>query len=236
MNVIKWSASDTSDVKCFQEYSTNQRWQVLDVTGQMRDQGYEGFVFKAELDGADHDPGMAIFTKHQILDTGYVWTNLGTTNSGLYMDIVKNEDTLRVYNVHLESMYLKLYELKSSDNYMRKLKYVIQNLKKGAENRSIQIRKIVQHANTSPYPFVICGDFNETPYSYNYIRLRSIFNNTFEEVGNGFGFTFNSALFFLRIDHHFYGSGVEPINYDVDKTIRTSDHFATRGSYRLIKN
>ena len=92
---------------------------------------------------------------------------------------------------------------------------------------------IINHAQNSPHPFVICGDFNETPYSYNYIRIRSIFNNAFENAGNGFGFTFNSVLFFLRIDHHFYGEKIVPVDYWVDKTIQTSDHFVTRGVYRI---
>ncbi len=233
LETIQWAAKDDSDIKCFQEYSTNARWRVLDVTGQIQDKGYKGFVFSADVGAADHFPGMAIFTKHQILDSGFVWNNAGTTNAGQFMDVIKNEDTLRVYNVHLESMYLKLYQFKELDRYYDKIKYAIRHLKEGAEKRSDQIDKIVAHAQSSPYPFVICGDFNETPYSYNYIKLRSIFNNSFEEVGNGFGFTFNSILFFLRIDHHFYGDGVEAVQYRVDKTIKTSDHFVTRGVYRV---
>ena len=75
------------------------------------------------------------------------------------------------------------------------------------------------------------GDFNETPYSYNYFRLRKHFGNSFEDAGNGFGFSLNSKLFFLRIDHHFFSKGITPIKYRVDRTQPLSDHFPTRASY-----
>jgi len=79
-------------------------------------------------------------------------------------------------------------------------------------------------------------DFNETPYSYNYFKLKKHFFNTFEEAGNGFGFSFNSLIFFLRIDHQFYNSEIEVLNYRIDRSMAISDHYPTRGFYRMQKN
>jgi endonuclease/exonuclease/phosphatase family metal-dependent hydrolase len=232
-DMIKWAANDTSDIKCFQEYSTNSRWPVLDVTKQISEAGYGCFAFSAEMDDAEHNPGLAIFSKYPILDSGFVWKDYGSHNGGIYADIKFGKDTLRIYNIHLASMHLSLYQYKQADNYTGKLRRLISRLKYGAQIRSYQIERVNRHVESCPYPYIICGDFNETPYSYNYFKLRSIYQNTFEEVGNGFGFSFNSPLFFLRIDHQFYNSPIIPVSFKVDRKMKISDHFPTRALYRL---
>lgn len=231
--MINWVAEDKSDIKCIQEYSTNARWEPLDVTKKNIDQGYYGFTHIAGVSDAVHDPGLAIFSKYQILDTGIVWKQPGTVNDGIYADVLVENDTLRIYNVHMASMNLALYQYKYKSNYLRKVKRLISRLKYGAEVRSSQVDKLVAHTNNCPYPFIVCGDFNETPYSYNYFKLKRQFSNTFEEAGNGFGFSLNSKLFFLRIDHHFISSNIEALDFRVDRSMKISDHFPTRGYYRL---
>ena len=234
-DIIKWAATDTSGIKCFQEYSTNDRWEVLDVTKQISDEGYHSFTFSADLDDAEHNPGLAIFSTYDILDSGIVWKNYGSSNAGIFIDIKYNQDRIRIYNVHLASMRLRLYQYKNVNNYVGKLKRLISSLKNGAQARSNQINKLITHAQNCPYPYIICGDFNETPYSYNYFKMKRNFSNSFEEAGNGFGFTLNSALFFLRIDHTFFDDEIEAIDFRVDRTMRISDHFPTRGYYHLRK-
>jgi endonuclease/exonuclease/phosphatase family metal-dependent hydrolase len=231
--MIKWAANDSSDIKCFQEYSTNSRWPVLDVTKQISERGYQRFTFSAEMHDAEHNPGLAIFSKFPIIDSGVVWKKYGSINAGIFADVNINGDILRIYNVHLGSMGLQLYQYKRPSNYLSKVKRLISRLKYGAEVRSSQIDMLISHVADCPHPFIICGDFNETPYSYNYIKLRKLYKNAFEEAGDGFGFTFNSILFFLRIDHQFYDERFTPIDYKVDRSMKISDHFPTRASYRL---
>lgn len=230
---IEWAVQDTSDVKCFQEYSTNSRWKGLNVTNRIAEKEYKHFIYAPRLADSEHNPGMAIFSRYPMIDSGFVWKERGSMNGIIFADILKEKDTIRIYNVHLESMRLELYRYKSKDDYFYKIRDLISRLKNGAMDRSNQVDLLISHAASSPFPFVICGDFNETPYSYNYFKLRSAFSNTFEEIGNGFGFSFNGVLFFLRIDHHFYGSDIKPKNYSTDRSIDTSDHFPTRGFYQI---
>jgi endonuclease/exonuclease/phosphatase (EEP) superfamily protein YafD len=153
---------------------------------------------------------------------------------GIYADILYKSDTVRIYNVHLASMNLELYQYRQvSRNYLSKIRRLIGRLKYGAETRSYQLNRIIEHTNQCPYPFIISGDFNETPYNYVYFKMRALFSNTFEEVGNGFGFTFNSMLFFLRIDHQFHSKAFEATEFRVDRSMKLSDHFPLRGFYRL---
>jgi endonuclease/exonuclease/phosphatase family metal-dependent hydrolase len=231
--MIEWTVKDSSDIKCIQEYSTNPYWDVIDVTGNMRKQGYHTFAFKSKLKNNLQSNGLAIFSKFPMLDSGIVWENPNSPNGIIYADVLINQDTLRIYNAHIESMSLQPHQLKSLDNYSGKLKILITKLRYGSANRVDQITQLMQHAGRSPYRFIICGDFNETPYGYNYHTLKSQFRNAFEEAGNGFGFTLNGGLFFLRIDHQFYGEGIQVLDYRVDKKMDISDHFPTFAHYVL---
>ena len=58
----------------------------------------------------------------------------------------------------------------------------------------------------SPYPVILCGDFNEVPYGYAYGRVRKQLRNAFENSGTGFGFTYNKAPRYIRIDNQFYSN------------------------------
>lgn len=231
--MIAWVANDSSDIKCIQEYSTNARWEPLDVTKKNLDAGYNGFAHQAQIENPVHNPGLAIFSKYPILDSGIVWVQPETMNDGIFADVLVGFDTIRIYNVHLASMNLELYQYKNSANYPGKIKRLISRLKNGAEVRSSQIGKLISHTQECPFPFIICGDFNETPYSYNYFRLKRYFQNAFDEAGNGFGFTLNSILFFLRIDHQFYSDQLKAKNYYVNRQMKVSDHFPTYGFYQL---
>jgi endonuclease/exonuclease/phosphatase family metal-dependent hydrolase len=229
--LIHWVVEDPSDIKCIQEYSTDSLWRGLDITQQIRSKGYEGYAFKSKMAGNLHDLGIAIFSKYHIVNTGVVWEDTTSVNAAIYADIRIDTTMLRVYTVHLGSMNLDISQYKEFKYVRGKTKRLISKLKEGAVRRDNQIDRLIEHTQNCPYRFIICGDFNETPYSYNYFRLRNHFDNSFEEAGAGFGFSLNSKLFFLRIDHHFYSKGITPLRYRVDRSQKISDHFPTRATY-----
>src|SRR5260221_1802203 len=189
LDMIKWVAKDSSDIKCIQEYSTDNRWEPLDATKQITMPGYHAFTLQSKVEDRDHNPGLAIFTKFDILDSGVVWEDTTTSNGTIFVDLLVRKDTLRVYNVHLGSMGLNVGQYKNPHYYGYKLKTLVAKLRHGATNRSAQIDRIIEHSKTSPYPYLIGGDFNETPYSYNYLRLRRHFSNAFEKKGKDFAFS-----------------------------------------------
>jgi endonuclease/exonuclease/phosphatase family metal-dependent hydrolase len=228
-NMIQWVANDSSDIKCLQEYSTNARWPLLDVTGQIKHKGYRGYTFRAKVIDSDHNPGMAIFSKYELLNSGIVFQDTNTINGAIYADLKIRGKVVRVYNVHLASMNLELTKTSGISNNLSKIK----RLKSGSLKRSSQIKTLIAHTKSSPYPYIICGDFNETPYSYAYLLLKKQFPNAFEETGNGFGFTFNEFPYLLRIDHQFYRSDIKAVEYQVDRSMNISDHFPTFGYYLM---
>lgn len=227
--MIQWVANDAADIKCLQEYSTNPKWTPLDATGQIEKKEYHSYTFQADVVDRDHNKGMAIFSKFPVLDSGIVFEAKGTANAAIFVDISINGKTIRVYNVHLASMNLELRE----NTGLAKIWFIAKRLKYGAINRNQQIKKLIAHTKSSPYPFIICGDFNETPYTFNYQELKRAYPNTFEEVGRGFGFTFNEIPYWLRIDHQFHSDDVKAVGYHVNKTMNISDHFPTYGYYLI---
>lgn len=233
--MIRWAAGDTSAIKCFQEYSTNDRWPKLDVTKQISDEGYNSFVFEAEIPTADHHPGMAIFSRFPIINRGIIKLNENSVNNCIYADVVMNQDTIRIYNIHLFSMHITTDEYENPDNFFKKIKELIYKIRNGTIKRSNEIDLIIDDTKKCPYPFILCGDFNDISYSYNYLKLRRHFNNTFERAGNGFGITLNKKFLFFRIDQQFYSKNIDPVKFMVERNMNISDHFPTRGLYRLNK-
>ncbi len=233
--MINWLAADTSDIKCIQEYISNSKRPVYNLTKKLKSNNYNSFICDIKTEGLYRYQGMAIFTKYDIINSGLVWEDENSVNLALFIDIKIQNDTIRIYNIHLASMAIKFKQFRSLDNFQSKVKDVIVKLNQGAKKRSSQIDLLIAHTINCSYPFLICGDLNEIPYSYNYFKLKRYFNNSFEKAGNGFGFSLNSFLFFLRIDHHFYKNDIEAIDFRVDRTMKISDHFPTRCLYRISK-
>jgi endonuclease/exonuclease/phosphatase family metal-dependent hydrolase len=233
-DLVGWLVSDTAEIKCVQEYYSNKRNQDVNISEKMKENGYESYLLNTEYANGYEYSGLATFSRYPIVDQGALLFNENSGNNCIYTDISTGKDTVRVYNVHLSSMRIPLSEYREPDDYDRKLKSLIRKLKNGAIRRSDEIDKLLGHTAECPYPFVICGDFNDIPYSYNYFKLRRHFDNAFEEAGHGFGFSFRHwFIFFLRIDHHFISEKLIPVFYRVDHSTRGSDHYPTRGFYQL---
>jgi endonuclease/exonuclease/phosphatase family metal-dependent hydrolase len=227
LEMIDWVVEEPSDIKCIQEFSTNSHWPVLDAEKMISDRGYHSFIHTVESSNAEHNSGMAIFSKFKICDAGYVWNNKQSINAGIFADIVSDQDTIRVYNVHLASMSLESYTT------INLLPMLLQRLKNGSLKREQQIEKLIDHVEKCPYPFIVCGDFNETPYSYNLRQINEKWANTFEAVGKGFGYTYNIKWLPIRIDHQFHSEMVMPLSLEVDQSMGLSDHFPLKGTYAI---
>lgn len=148
---------------------------------------------------ASNDNKLQIFTNYDVLNKGFV----ENINSCFYKDIILN-DTIRVYNIHLQSNWVKT--MKSS--------YI---------NRANESRKIKDHINSSPYPVIVCGDFNDTPISYTYSTLKENLADAFKESGIGIGNSY-VGIPSLRIDYILHDKKFNSYNYKKHK-YELSDHF-----------
>jgi len=81
--------------------------------------------------------------------------------------------------------------------------------------------------NSSPYPTLICGDFNDVPQSYIYRELNKEHKDAFLDSGKGFGATYRQLIFPFRIDFILVNNLWSSYNFKVlEKNL--SDHQAIR--------
>jgi vancomycin resistance protein VanJ len=155
------------------------------------------YKYKYEkLSGTRVQYGQAIFSKYPIIASGSI-AFPNTANNAIYADVVKNKDTIRIYNVHLQSLRIDtdVENLKTEDSE-RLFKRISETFKK----QQLQTELFIKHKDKSPYKMIICGDFNNTAFSYVYKEIKGDLVDTFQEAGNGFGRTFNFKYFPIRID------------------------------------
>jgi vancomycin resistance protein VanJ len=155
------------------------------------------YKYKYEkLSGTRVQYGQAIFSKYPIIASGSI-AFPNTANNAIYADVVKNKDTIRIYNVHLQSLRIDtdVENLKTEDSE-RLFKRISETFKK----QELQTELFIKHKDKSPYKMIICGDFNNTAFSYVYKEIKGDLVDTFQEAGNGFGRTFNFKYFPIRID------------------------------------
>jgi endonuclease/exonuclease/phosphatase family metal-dependent hydrolase len=237
-STIEWLKNDTSDIKCIQDFYNSESAEIFNTREQLSAQGSDNpYYFHLRYTSANHNKGqfgIAIFSKHPFINKGEVPFRVRTDNGAIFADIVKEKDTIRIYNIHLESMSINQNELQPIDKPEETFWYAGKRLKKGFSMRAQQVQSITEHIKTSPYPVVLCGDLNDLPYSYTYFKLRGSLTNSFESKGLGTEFTFNGKLFFLRIDNQFYDDDkLACIYFNTHREVSFSDHYPVRAVYEI---
>lgn len=134
--------------------------------------------------------------------------------------------------VHLQSFMITNDEIEYINDariYDRKSdaigKSVFFKLKEGFEGRTADTKDLVENLPVNGMPIVVCGDFNDTPMSYTYRRMRKAgMNDAFLEVGTGLGKTYCGKLPLLRIDYFWHNDYIVPMTYERVKK-KLSDHY-----------
>ncbi len=239
IKMIDWISADDSDFKCLQEFYNAPDYSVyntLEKIGKQRN--YQHHFKIISRDNIKAEFGMAIFSKHPIVQRGEVKFDKKTANGAIFIDALWGQDTVRVYNLHLQSMHIDQEALKNQSILEKAFWAVLERFEDGAVRRTEQIRAIEQHILESPHRHVILsGDLNDLPYSFSYITLKNHLENAFEMQGNGFGFSFNSfLLFFLRIDNIFYSPSIQCVDFELDRSIDYSDHFPLKAGFRITQS
>ena len=99
----------------------------------------------------------------------------------------------------------------------------------------MQVDDVSQHINNSPYPVIVCGDFNDTPVSYTYHQLSKNLNDAFVESGKGINYTYSGILPVFRIDYILYDDFFKSHDYNVNK-IKISDHYPVSCNFSKREN
>ena len=177
--------------------------------------------------------GIIIFSKYPIINKQTVSFYPNDYNSIFqYVDIVNGADTVRVFNIHLQSLRFSKENLKYIDEptvedenkAIRESKNIIAKFKKGFLKRQIQADRIRAEMDKSPYKVIVTGDFNDVPNSYAYHTIGKDMKNAFVEQGSGLSRTFSGISPVLRIDNIFADKEMDILQFQTIKK-KLSDHF-----------
>ena len=178
--------------------------------------------------------GICMLSKYPIIAKGDVmFDNFASTdNYCIFADIVKHGDTIRVYNIHLQSIKLQQedYEMFGATDAFPKekkstVRLLIDKLTIAYPARAQQALKVIEHMETSPYPVVVCGDFNDTPMSYVYNQFNQKLVDSFLETRFGLGITYAGRVPAGRIDYIFHDPRLQAQQFTIQKKA-FSDHYA----------
>lgn len=235
------------DIACFQEMvaedSTVKKHGHMDEF--LKKLSYPDFFYsynsKDDFWGDAHF-GIIIFSRYPIINKKTVSFYPNDYNSIFqYIDIVKGEDTIRVFNIHLQSLRFSRTNLKYIDEptieeekTLKESKSILSKFKRGFLKREVQADRIKAELDKSPYPVILTGDFNDLPNSYAYHTIGGDMKNAFVEKGAGLGRTFSGISPVLRIDNIFADNRFE-VNQYLRINKKLSDHFPIFADLQMSK-
>ena len=207
------------DIACFQEYS-NQ-------SGDKKNSDFYKDYFPYMAVG---ESDMVIYSRYPIKN----FKNLNfemTNNSAMWAEINVNGTIVRVYNAHLETTGInstlhkagKLMNQGMDIESNALLRAFYGNYTLGMIARSGQANILAMDMRECEAPIIVCGDFNDVPYSYVYNTMLGDKVDGFTECGSGFMYTFRGGNKKVRIDYIFHDKGMTGLSY-YKRELSYSDH------------
>ncbi|QXP79602.1 MULTISPECIES: endonuclease/exonuclease/phosphatase family protein [Winogradskyella] len=216
-DILTFIKKEQPDILCLQEYRTSE---AIDLEGY--------FSFNAKPTKGVKG-GQAIFSKFSIVNSGSLeFPN--TYNNAIFVDIVKQKDTIRVYTMHLQSSGIqtdveKLKE-ETSDHLFKQVRTTF-------KAQQDQVELYLKHKSKSHYKTIVTGDFNNTSYSYIYRKVKGDdLKDTFEDEGEGFGRTYDFKFFPMRIDFILADKDFI-VNSFKTFDVKLSDHYPIKTTLKL---
>ena len=232
---FEFVAETDADIVCFQEfgyYKEKDRDNFL--TEMKKNYPYSHIWYKNQSQGSSW--GVATFSKFPIIfkkkidfDSKY--------NVSVFSDIVINEDTIRVFNNHLESNKFSMADIKQYQNAgnnfsgseLKDISALLSlKLADAYKIRAVQARIVAGEIKKSPYKNIVCGDFNDVPQSYAYRKIKGNLTDLFTATAWGYRYTFYTKGMLVGIDHILIDKSFVPISLNIPRK-KFSDHYPVVG-------
>jgi len=236
--VIEFIKAQKPDIICLQEfyvsgYPAVEEKFIIEALG-----GKYYSHMKLSGSGKNRYYGIITLSRFPIVTKGEI-IHPGSSSLSIYTDVLIQKDTFRIYNNHLQSFRLKrmersfIDELTASDDKetMKEVKGLSVSLKKGFVKRALQAEIVKAQINKSPFPVMVVGDFNDTPVSYAYRKIRSGLYDSFVNSGYGAGFTYKGNYPPNRIDYILYDNSLINSYFEILK-VKYSDHYPIIAYFR----
>ena len=218
--IVKFIQNERPDVVCFQEFDYKK----------IRSHYFEEYPYKYVDFEFGPDNGrviQAVYSRHKILEKG-ILEFPESSNSAIFVDVKYMGDTIRIYNLHLESLNIRPNNIKKerSDKLFGRLRHSFAK----QQEQSIIVR---EHMNNSPYKNIVCGDFNNTQFSNSYFTIKGNLKDSFLEKGRGYGKTINFWKFPFRIDFVLVDPSLEVLSHK-NYNINLSDHEPIMATIKIL--
>ena len=215
--ILSFINENNPDILCVQEFSTS-----ADIDLKVYPHKY---ILMA---GDKIKTGQAIFSKFPIINEGnIVFPN--SNNNVIFADIKKGKEIIRVYNMHLQSIKISpdVTEINDDINVMNQSKSqkLFNRISKAFKQQQQQAELFKEHKNECQYPLIICGDMNNSAFSYVYRNIKGKLRDSFEEAGKGFGATYKFKYYPARIDYIFSDESIKVKQFKSFSDFENSDHF-----------
>ncbi|UCG28199.1 MAG: endonuclease/exonuclease/phosphatase family protein [Bacteroidales bacterium] len=230
--IFEFISQKRPGILCLQEIYTQEKDKIpqLSIEGKS---GYSGYSHIAYASGTSLKGkyGIATFTAFPILSRGEI-RYPETNNLSIYTDLAIYEDTVRIYNNHLQSIKLRkknydfIETLNTGDEEetMDEILDISFRLRNAFRKRAQQADILADHILSSPYPVIVCGDFNDTPVSYTYRKIRGNLRDAFIESGGGLGNTYLGKFPSYRIDYILHSKNINSGYFETSR-VNYSDHY-----------
>ncbi|MBQ3989635.1 MAG: endonuclease/exonuclease/phosphatase family protein, partial [Bacteroidales bacterium] len=230
--VLETISATDADIVCLQEaYWANKPadFPTLDVLSKNLK---AKSVQKVRLNNFNYGTGgLAVVTRYKVINQ-YSHPFDSTANGFMYVDILMNEDTVRLYNCHLQSIMISNSDVDMSNGFNRENKDKAMNLyskfSEASAHRAVQVDTLVATLDTCPYPVLLCGDFNDVPLSYACFQVLASgerLHDTFMERGEGSGRTFSVMGVDFRIDYIMHSNLFKCLRHKVLEFNIANDHY-----------
>ena len=227
-----------ADVICLQEFYTKadgvERIDSI-LTSEYRNKLYVSDAREWE------NVVLRTYSRYKIINSGSISGSIDGFSRGTsqWVDIVKDDDTIRIFNNHLYSMSIS--EDESADIEQgtilsdgSRMKSIIERVADNSTVRTGHVDSLLKVVAETPYRHVVVGDFNDTPMSYVYKRMTENLTDLFSVKGSGFGYTYRPMWGWLRIDYVMYSEGFEPMDYNANSEVYLSDHIPVAAQLKVL--
>lgn len=231
-DILSCIEKEDAGVICIQEFLTltNTSFSEDSIKMILHRTPY-AYIHYTDVSSDNKSLGLATFSKYPIVNKGYIGFE-NSPNASIFTDIKIHDDTIRLYNCHLQSTHLQKDNynfldsmvLSYSNRHLGQLRDITSRLKNAYMKRAGQVKILSSHIRKSPYPTLVCGDFNDTPVSYTYSTLKDNLKDAYLESGTGIGNTYFGSFPSFRIDYILHSKTIGAFGFKT-RRVKLSDHY-----------
>lgn len=215
------------DIICMQEFELNRINTRAQFDAILEPWKYSTFFFTTgSADG--NGRGLAVYSKYPVIKRGGIHYP-ESANASMWVDVILHRDTLRIYNNHMQTTQVNDMDREYLNPHTEDslghehMKDILRKLGRNFQIRASQADSVANFIHDGTPRVVVCGDFNDTPMSYTYQRMRGDLNDAFCREGRGLIYTYRGLLAVFRIDYLFLSDDLVTVNYDGEQP-HWSDH------------